>query len=177
MLGEVRAPGRSTRTISGQSGRSGWRLTTRSKVASAKGNGASSDVATTATPRGRSRAVALATFGGQTSVAAVSTGAFGAAARAKSRTSPPPVWMSSAADAPARRPAIDRAYPHEGRASVARPSNQEKSHPSVGTAAPSATRSSKVRGSGGVGSWFMGGCCTGGWLMNGSSQGVVGVRS
>ncbi len=85
--------------------------------------------------------MALATFGGQPSVATVSGGNSGAQAR----TSPPPVWMSSAADAPASRSPMARAYPHGGRSSVARPSNQEKSHPSTDAAAASATRSSKVR--------------------------------
>lgn len=90
--------------------------------------------------------MAFATFGGQPSVAATSAGRRGSARpSAKSSTSPPPVWMSSTASAPASRSPADRAYPHDGRASLARPSNQEKSHPSVGTATPSATRSSKER--------------------------------
>ena len=42
------------------------------------------------------------------------------------------------------RPASNEEYPHDGRASVARPSNQEKSQPSTGTDAPSATSSSNV---------------------------------
>lgn len=42
--------------------------------------------------------------------------------------------MSNAADTRPHRSPIPRANPHDGRASVACPSNQEKSHPSVGTA-------------------------------------------
>src|SRR5690606_15227879 len=87
---------------------------------------------------GCSRAVARATFGGQASVATVTGGSFGAAAS----TSPPPVWRSSAAWARPSRSAIARAYPPEGRSSVARPSSQEKSHPSTETASASATRAS-----------------------------------
>src|SRR5215472_11440477 len=52
--------------------------------------------------------------------------------------------MSSAAAARAIRPASSREYPHRGRSSVARPSNQEKSQPSTGTDSPSAISCSKV---------------------------------
>ncbi len=98
-------PGASTRAISSHQAVTGCRLTTRSNVSSAKGSGGSSESATTATPRGRSRVVARATFGGQDSVATVRGGSTGAEAS----TSPPPVWMSSAAPARAIRPAMARA--------------------------------------------------------------------
>src|SRR5690606_37202767 len=122
-----------------------------------KGSGASPAEATTVTRRGRSRAAARAALGGRPSVATTSGSrprrgrdtpgpAEGKAlASAKSSTSPPPVWTSSTASARTIRSARARAYPQGGRASVARPSNQEKSQPSVGTAAPSATSSSKER--------------------------------
>ena len=45
---------------------------------------------------------------------------------------------------PASRSPISRAYPQDGRCSVARPSSQEKSQPSTGTDAASATSSSNV---------------------------------
>ena len=85
--------------------------------------------------------MARATFGGQPSVATASGGSWGTAAR----TSPPPVWMSRAAVALAIRPAIARAYPQDGRSSVARPSSQEKSQPSTETDAASSISSSKGR--------------------------------
>lgn len=82
--------------------------------------------------------MARAMFGGQDSVATVTGGSLGAAAS----TSPPPVWMSRAARASPSRSAMARAYPQEGRCSVARPSSQEKSQPSTETASASATRAS-----------------------------------
>ena len=65
-------------------------------------------------------------------MAASSRGGCGISAK----TSPPPVWMSSAEETSAIRSSIIREYPHEGRSSVARPSNHEKSQPSTGTDAP-----------------------------------------
>ncbi len=85
----------------------------------------------------------MATFGGRASVATHSGGRAGIPAS----TSPPPVCTSSAAAARAMRSPMARWYPHEGRASVARPSNHEKSHPSVGSASASATSSSNERDS------------------------------
>src|SRR5215475_4353573 len=84
-------------------------------------------------------------FGGQDSVATSTWGAAGTVAR----TSPPPVCRSSAAASRTRASARIRspsilAYPHGGRSSVARPSNQEKSQPATSIAAPSASRSSKL---------------------------------
>jgi hypothetical protein len=75
------------------------RLVTRSNASTAKGSGGSPRSATTITPRGCSNSVALATFGGQVSVAAMAGGNLAAPAS----TSPLPVWISSAADARPRR--------------------------------------------------------------------------
>lgn len=77
---------------------------TRSNAASPNGSGGSSASATTTAPSGCNSAVALATFGAQDSVATITGGSFAAPAS----TSPPPVWMSNAADARANRSLIAR---------------------------------------------------------------------
>src|SRR5436190_7078233 len=128
-------PGRRTRAISGQTATVGCRLTTRSNDASRNGRPASSSAAITDAPSGRRFRFAAAMFGGHDSVAASIGGGRGIPAS----TSPPPVWTSSAAAVRAIRFASSREYPHRGRSSVARPSNQEKSQPSSGTDPPSAS--------------------------------------
>src|SRR5699024_7943435 len=61
-----------------------------------------------------------------------------------------PVCRSRAADTSASRSPIRRWYPQGGRCSVARPSSQEKSHPSTAAAAASDTSSSKLRAMPGI---------------------------
>ncbi len=58
--------------------------------------------------------------------------------------SPPPVWTSKIAFEFAIRLRNSREYFHEGRSSVARPSNHEKSQPSVGSEFPSVINCSNL---------------------------------
>lgn len=113
----------------------------KSNAPSANGSGGSSRSATTTTPIGCRSAVAFATFGGHPSVATIVGGKCWAPTPAT--TSPPPVWMSRAAAAAASFAPKSRWYSHDGRCSVARPSNQEKSHPSTDTVSASSTSWSK----------------------------------
>ena len=99
VLREVDAPGCEHPAISDQWTVAGWRLVTRSNAPSAKGNGGSWSSATTTAPSGWSSAVALARLGGHPSVATNVGGKLSAPTPAS--TSPPPVWMSSAAVAAA----------------------------------------------------------------------------
>ncbi len=98
-------PGRSTRAISGHTSSTGCLLTTRSKESAGNGRAASSATWTTRAPSGASFRRASSTFGGHDSVAARTGGGAGIPAS----TSPPPVWMSSAARARPIRSAIIRA--------------------------------------------------------------------
>jgi hypothetical protein len=98
-------PGRSTRVISGHTSSTGCLLTTRSKDSAGNGSGATSATWTTRPPRGARFCRASSAFGGHDSVAARTAG--GCVIPAS--TSPPPVWMSSAARARAIRSAIIRA--------------------------------------------------------------------
>jgi hypothetical protein len=120
-------PARSTLAISFHQMVAGWQLVTKSNASSANGSGGSYWAAATTAPRGCKSLMARAIFGGHDSVAAIVGGNLAAPARA----SPPPVWMSKAADAWANRALINRWYPHDGRCSTARPSSQEKSQPSI----------------------------------------------
>jgi len=107
-----------------------------------KGRSASSATSRTRTPNGPRLRRASSTLGDHDSVVARSEGRRRAWPSTSAKTSPPPVWTSRAASAVPIRSTSIRAYPHEGRSSVALPSNQEKSQPSTGTAAPSAMSSS-----------------------------------
>ena len=98
--------------------------------------------ATTASKRPRFRRT-IAALGGHDSVAAMRSGRGSAPSRISASTSPPPVWRSRSELAPAARRVSNRAYPHGGRSSVARPSSHAKLQPSTGAAAASATRASK----------------------------------
>ncbi len=97
-------PGCSTRAISAQSATVGWRLTSRSNDSAGNGRSASSSTSITDAPSGARFRLATSIFGGQDSVAIRVGGGCGI----RSSNSPPPVWMSSAAAAPAIRSASNR---------------------------------------------------------------------
>src|SRR4051794_5529142 len=82
-------------------------------------------------------------FGAHPSAATIVGGKLSAPTPAS--TSPPPVWMSSARVAAARRSRSRRWYPHDGRSSVARPSSHPKSHPSTDAASASFNSESNER--------------------------------
>ena len=130
-------PGRNKPGVSLHHTAIGCRLVTRSNASSANGNGAR-PVTTTTTPRGCNRRVASAALGGQDSVAAI----VGGNLCAPSSTSPPPVWMSRAAEAWAQTRA-HQPLVAPGRALLGGPAVQPgKSQPSTFAATASAIRSS-----------------------------------
>jgi len=132
-------PGCKTLAISLHKVKVGWRLATSSNASSGNGKSDSSEISTSETPKRSKFVVAIATLGLHDSEAKMTRGLGSICESTSANRSPPPVWTSKTDCALAIRSRNASEYFHEGRPSIALPSNQEKSQPSVGSELPSAS--------------------------------------